>query len=220
MTAKLYYYPSTGKANQIRLALAAANIDFQDVHPNPGGFPPSKDQKAIWQKIGGNTTTNVPMLEMPDGKVYTQSSAVLRAVGRMGNLMPSSDDAMYLLDKLLADAEDLRAESYKCFRAWGASEESYTAYINEVLPLHLGNFERILVNGSGDFFVEKDKLTVADIAVYDAVVNFGANRAPEGCLDNFVELKKWVDRVESNAGIAAYLSSDKFDKISKFNRTM
>lgn len=165
------------------------------------------------------------MLEMPDGTVYTQSSAVLKAVGRMKNgcLMPSSDDelALYLTDKLLSDSEDLRSESYKCFRSWGATDEAYKLYVDKVLPLHLGNFERMLIERGGDYFVVKDRLTVADVSVYDAVVNYGVNRVPEGCLDNFVELKKWVERVEGDKGISAYLSGEQFCKIAmKFDRTM
>jgi len=37
---KLHYYPATGRANMIRLALSAANIPFEDVYPS-GGFPVS-----------------------------------------------------------------------------------------------------------------------------------------------------------------------------------
>ena len=40
MSAKVHYYQATGRANAIRLALAAANIPFEDVYPN-GGFPVS-----------------------------------------------------------------------------------------------------------------------------------------------------------------------------------
>ena len=52
---------------------------------------PSKEDKEAWRKVGGNSTTNIPMLEMDDGKVFTQSGAVLRAVGRMGNLLPTDN---------------------------------------------------------------------------------------------------------------------------------
>ncbi len=45
MPASLYYYKATGRANAIRLALAAANIPFNDVYPE-GGFPPSDKVKV------------------------------------------------------------------------------------------------------------------------------------------------------------------------------
>uniref|UniRef100_A0A7S2EPT5 GST C-terminal domain-containing protein n=1 Tax=Ditylum brightwellii TaxID=49249 RepID=A0A7S2EPT5_9STRA len=216
--AKLHYYSATGKANQIRLALAAANIEFEDVTPSSNSFPPSEEQVLEWRNIGGNSTTNVPMLEMPDGKVYTQSSAVLKAVARMGNLMPSSNDDLYMTDKLIADAEDFRTKSYATIIAWGASKEEYENFINNEVPLHFGNFERQLKENGGEYFVVKDRLTIADVAVYDAVVSFGANRAPDDCLDKFPSLAQWIKRVESDPGIVSYHASDKYANLMKFGK--
>ena len=211
MSAKLHYYRASGRGNAIRLALSAANIPFEDVFAT---FPPSNEQREQWRKLGGNTTTNVPMLELPDGRVFTQSSAVLRAVARMGGLMPQGDDELYLTDKLIADAEDLRGESYKSFVPWGASLEAADKFIKVVLPLHLGNLERQLKQSKGAFFIG-ESLTIADIACYDAVVNFGSNRVP-GALDEFPVLKDWVARVEQNERIKKYLASDSFAGIGKF----
>ena len=175
---------------------------------------PSKEDKEAWRKLGGNTTTNIPLLEMGDGKVYTQSGAVLRAVGRMGNLLPTDDDGLYTTDKLIEDAEDLRKESYKCFISWGASQESADEFIATVLPLHLGNIERQLKESSGEYFIG-DSLSLADIAIYDAVVNMGSNRVPTA-LDSFSTLKEWKAKVESNEGIKKYLASDSYANLMKF----
>jgi glutathione S-transferase len=212
--AKFYYYSATGRGHAIRLALSAANIEFEDIVPTCG-FPPNKEQIMEWRKLGRNTTTNIPMLEMPNGKVYTQSSAILRAVGRMSrggnnNLMPDSDDDLDLMDKLIADAEDLRSCSYKCFVTWGAPKEKFEKFIAEELPLHFGNFERQLIENDGEFFVGKNSLTIADVTIYDAVTSFGTNRAPKDCLEKFPNLAKWIKRVESNPGIASYLAGDKY----------
>eukprot|EP00553_Chaetoceros_curvisetus_P003605 CAMPEP_0204629124 /NCGR_PEP_ID=MMETSP0717-20131115/17446_1 /ASSEMBLY_ACC=CAM_ASM_000666 /TAXON_ID=230516 /ORGANISM="Chaetoceros curvisetus" /LENGTH=200 /DNA_ID=CAMNT_0051645969 /DNA_START=331 /DNA_END=929 /DNA_ORIENTATION=- len=197
-TAKLHYYRAQGRGNQVRLALSAAGIPFEDVYPTCG-FPPSEEQKNTWMKIGGNITTNIPMLEM-DGKVYTQSMAVSFAVARKGGLMPSGDDALYITDKLASDAEDFRTASYKCVTTWGASQELADQFVADVIPKHFENFERQL-NESGKAFFVTDELTIADILVYDAVVNFGTNREPNA-LDGFSALKEWKGRVESNQGIA------------------
>lgn len=214
MAAKVHYYPATGRANVIRLALAAANIPFEDVYPR--AFPPTEEEKANWRKIGGNTTTNVPMLVMPDGKVFTQSGAVLRAVGRMGNLLPADEDGLYLTDKLIEDAEDLRMESYKCFVTWGAPQEKADAFIDTILPQHLANIDRQLKsNKEGGLYFIGDSLTLADVACYDAVVNFGSDRLP-GVLDAFPELEAWKGRVESNMGIKKYLASEEYAGLMKF----
>jgi len=211
-SAKLYYYPATGRGNQIRLTLAAGNIAFEDVFAT---FPPSKEQKEEWRKLGGNTTTNVPMLQFGD-KFYSQSSAVLRAAARKVGLMPSDEEEKYTADKLIADAEDLRTKAYGSFVIWGASKETAEKFVSEVVPLHFGNMERQLNESSGDYFIG-DKLTVADIAIYDAVMNFSSNRIPGGvAFDGFDALKAWTKLVEANSGIAKYLASEQYAKIMKF----
>lgn len=104
------------------------------------------------------------MLEMPDGKIYTQSSAILRAIGRIpnGGLLPNDQDGLYLTDKLMEDASDLREASYKCFVSWGAPQEAADAFVETILPKHLGNLERQLKESNGKYFIG-DSLTLADV---------------------------------------------------------
>eukprot|EP00586_Coscinodiscus_wailesii_P004898 CAMPEP_0172487352 /NCGR_PEP_ID=MMETSP1066-20121228/16401_1 /TAXON_ID=671091 /ORGANISM="Coscinodiscus wailesii, Strain CCMP2513" /LENGTH=220 /DNA_ID=CAMNT_0013253909 /DNA_START=65 /DNA_END=727 /DNA_ORIENTATION=- len=209
---KLFYYQATGRANQIRLTLAAGNIDFEDEF---GTFPPSDEQRSEWRKLGGNTTTNVPMLQIGD-EYYTQSSAVLRVAARQAGLMPNNDRDLYLVDKLIADADDFRTAAYKTFVTWGATREDADKFVEEVMPLHFGNLERQLKEGGGSFFVG-NVLTVADITVYDAVTSFGSGRVPGGAaLKNFDALREWTKRVEANPGIAKYLAGEQYAKIMKF----
>ncbi len=216
MVNKLHYYPATGRAHALRLALSAGGIEWEDTFPD-GGYPPSEEQVLKWRAIGGNTTTNVPMLEMEDGRVFTQSSAILRAIGRMGSLLPSSDEDLYLVDKLIADAEDLRSAAYKSFVNWGASQDAVKEFMETSFPKHVGNLDRQL--GSKEYFVG-DSLSLADIVAYDAIVNFGTGRYPEDMkpLESFPKLEEWIKRVESNEGIASYLGSDKYAKIYKFDK--
>ena len=213
---KLFYYKATGKAHQIRLALAAANLDFTEEHP--ASFPPTPEEKAQWRKLGGNSTTNVPMLQVGD-KFYCQSAAILRTVARMGGLMPANEkdiDAMYFTDKLIDDAEDFRSEAYKSFVSWGATKEAAEHFENDVVPLHFGNMERQLKEAGSNFFLG-DTLTVADIAIYDVVVNFAFNRIPGDALSEYEALKEFVQRVEANPGIAKYLKSEEYAGIMKFD---
>eukprot|EP00555_Chaetoceros_dichaeta_P012951 CAMPEP_0198264132 /NCGR_PEP_ID=MMETSP1447-20131203/14904_1 /TAXON_ID=420782 /ORGANISM="Chaetoceros dichaeta, Strain CCMP1751" /LENGTH=220 /DNA_ID=CAMNT_0043952983 /DNA_START=26 /DNA_END=688 /DNA_ORIENTATION=- len=213
MAAKLYYYAATGKANQIRLAMAASDIEWEEV--NATGFPPTPDDTKLWIETGGNTTTNVPMVVLADGTVFTQSSAVIRAIARRGGLMPSSEDQLYLTDKLLADADSLRDESYKCFVTWGAEQELADNFIAKVLPLHLGNIERQLIEGGKEFFVG-DEMSIADLSLYDAVTSFGSGRVPGDALEAFPQLKEFVHRVASNPKIAAYLAGPIYSALLKF----
>ena len=104
------------------------------------------------------------MLEM-DGHVYTQSSAVLRAVGRKTGLVPSGcDHHLYHMDKIISDADDLRSAAYKVI--FGGNNDTKVAYRDEVLPNHLGNLQRQL--GDNEYFAG-DKLTIADITAFDVI---------------------------------------------------
>jgi len=216
--AKLYYYPATGRGHAVRLSLAAAGITFEDVGPET--FPPTAEERQSITKIGGNTTTNLPMLVFPnEDKVYCQSRSVLRVIGRRGNLLGNTndDEESYMVDKILCDAEDLRTEAYKTFANWGANKHVIQKYIYKVFPQHLQNLERqLLLNESSPYFVG-DELTVADISVYDVVVNFGTDRL--GSREILLQLPalKWlVDTVEAEEGIAKYMASEQFKKIPKF----
>jgi len=211
---KLYFYNVTFYAQQIRFALAAANLDFTEEHA--AAYPPTPEERAAWRKLGGNTTNNVPMLQIGD-KFYCQSSAILRTVGRMGGLIPANEkdlDAMYFTDKLIADAEDFRIEAYKSMVGWGATKEDAEHFEKDVVPLHLANMERQLKEAGSNFFLG-DTLTVADITIYDVVVYFARNRMPGDALSEYGALKEFVKRVEANPGIAKYLKSEQFAGLMK-----
>jgi glutathione S-transferase len=230
---KLYYFNATGRANQIRLALAAGGVQWEDAHPS--GFPPSPEDKANWSALTNNNTTfAVPILTIDEGtdsqKVYLQSSAVLRKAGRLGDLKMTlkdddadGDQAAYLTDRAIADADDLRSAGYKGFVIFGASKESATKFAKEVLPKHIDNLERQFVAAGGDFWGGSSTISIADATLYDAIVGFGTNLidGAEG-VENPCgpALTAWIKRVESNKRIKAYLEGDQFKNIAgKFNKS-
>mmetsp|Transcript_18178 Transcript_18178/g.37817 ORF Transcript_18178/g.37817 Transcript_18178/m.37817 type:complete len:242 (-) Transcript_18178:395-1120(-) len=220
---KIYYFCAAGRANQIRLALAAGGVSFEDEF---GDFPPSPETKAKWSALTNNNTTfAAPFMTLDEGsdsqKVYMQSSACLRKAGRMGGLKltladdddDDDDQALYLQDKLIADAEDLRSASYKAFAIFGASREATDKFVKNEFPRHVDNLERQLVALGGDYFGGSSTLSIADVTLYDAIVFFGT-RLIDGVegLENPCgpALKAWIERVESNENIANYLKSDQF----------
>ena len=213
MTAKLYYYNATGRANQIRLALAAAGISFENVNAT---YPPSAEQRKEWTDIGMNTTTNVPMLVLADGTIFTQSTAVLRAVARMGDggLMPTDNKELYMVDKILADCEDLRTLAYSSFVAFGAPQSKADDYIKSGFAKHVGNLERQL--GDNDFFLGST-FSIIDISVYDVITNKGTDVIPGDCLKDFPKIKALVKKVEEQPKIATYLASEQCTAIPKFS---
>ena len=208
---KLYYYSAQGAAQQIRFTLVAGGLAFDDVPAS--SFPPSPEDKALWVRLGQNTTTNIPMLVDERGTVYTQSLAVLRVAARRGGLMPTDNvEEVYQVDKLLADVADLRAASYKAIALMGATPAAQAHYVHTVLPQHVGNLERQL--GDHAYFVG-GQLSVADTAIYDVLTTKCRNLVPD-YLSAYPKLEAFVQRIEGLETIAEYRKSDAFTKLMAF----
>ena len=189
------------------MTLAIGGVAFDDVYSE--GFPATAGDKERWTALGGNTTTNVPMLEC-DGHVYTQSSAVLRAAGRKAGLVPSGcDHHLYHMDKIIADADDLRAASYKVI--FGGDNAAKVALRDGVLPNHLGNLQRQL--GDSEWFAG-DKLSVADVTAFDVCMS-SVGLVPTA-LDKLDKLRAFCDRVAANPKLTAYRESEEFKGLMNF----
>jgi len=207
----LYYYGAQGRAQQIRFTLVEGGIDWTD---DCSPFPAPEGQKEKWQEIGGNLTTNIPMLVM-DGKAYTQSSAVLRHAARKGGLMPADEGQQYEVDNIIAHADDFRAEAYKVI--WGTLLGKPDPAVNGnfkdvILAKHFKNFERIL--GDRDFFIG-GSCTVADIVVFDLVNNYSFNLFP-ATKAQFPKLAAFLERMQARPKIAAYMATEKYQNLQPF----
>jgi len=207
----LHYYSAQGRAQQIRFALAEGGIDWTD---DSAAYPPPAGQTEKWREIGGNLTTNVPMLVM-DGKAYTQSSAVLRFAARKGGLMPKDEEEQYEVDNIIAHVEDFRTEAYKPIFPVLMGKPDADAIANfrdTIIPKHFANLERLL--GDRDFFVGSS-CTVADIAVFDVVNNFSFNLLPS-TKAGFPKLAAFQARMEARPKMAAYMASENYQKLMAF----
>jgi len=212
MAAKFHYYGAQGRGQQIRFTLVQGGIDFEDVS---AAFPPAEGQKEKWIELGGNTTTNVPMLETADGKTYTQSSAVLRYAARKGSLYPADEETAYAVDNMIAAVDDFRTAAYKpIFPAlMGAPDAASIAdFKDNCIPLHFGNFERIL--GDKDYFCG-DSVTVADMTMFDVLNNFSFNLFPS-VKANFEKLSAFYDRIAALPNVSAYMASEKYTALMAF----
>ena len=201
----LHYYGAQGRAQQIRWTLAEAGIEWKD---EKAAFPPTPEVTASWVAKGGNSTTNVPMLEM-DGKFYTQSSAVLRVAARKGGLMPADEQLQYEVDNIIAAVDDLRTHAYKVI--FGPAE-ALAPFKEKIAPTHLANFERLL--GDREFFVG-DGITVADLTAFDVFNNFSLNLLPS-FKGKYPKIDAFVDRIKARPNIAAYMASEKFTSLMPF----
>mmetsp|Transcript_69957 Transcript_69957/g.202743 ORF Transcript_69957/g.202743 Transcript_69957/m.202743 type:complete len:266 (+) Transcript_69957:186-983(+) len=222
---KLYYWPATGKAQTIRLLLAEAGVEWEDVvfeleDPEKNGtvystkdslmtHTTTESYKAFCAKcreLGGNKAHNIPMLEMNE-KFYSQSHAIYRFVARKAGLYPTKIDDGFVVDNILARVEDARAPTYAVMMQNITKEK----FLSEEVPKHLGDLERVL--GDNDFYLP-GVFSLADILVFDLLHSFYVAQVPD-VLKDFPKLKGLFDRVGGREKIKSYLASDKCAKIEK-----
>jgi glutathione S-transferase len=192
---------------QIRYALADGGIAFTD--ETEAIFPPPPETKKKWAEIGGNSTTNVPMLTM-DGKTYTQSSAVMIFVGRKAGTYPSDPELAYQVDNLLAAADDFRKAAYGLIFG-DSSAEAVASFKDNAIAAHMGNFERIL--GDNDWFA--GDFSIADITVFDCCNNYSFNIVPSS-KGSHPKLSAFMDRCAARPNMKAYMASEQFASLRPF----
>ena len=197
----LFYWPARGRAEQIRLVLAEAGVEWEQPSFTITDATARDEYFADCRCKGGNLTTNVPMLYI-DGRYLTQSTAVLKYAARKFGLYPADAALAYDVDNLIAAADDLRSANYKPMPMMGGGAKEKETYL-AALPKHLDNFARLL--GEREWFAPSG-FSVADLTIYDTLDV--AERQVPGTLAKYPTLKAFHARVEARPNVAAWLASE------------
>lgn len=155
---KLTYFDfDGGRAEPIRLALAYANIPFEDQRFAVSDWPKVRDQTPLLQ---------VPVMEV-DGQVITQSNSLIRYAGKLAGLYP--EDALEALhcDEAMETVEDIVVKIVPTLFIQDEDEKrkAREALAAGPIPLFLSRFETMLQERGGRFFAG-DRLSVADFRVF------------------------------------------------------
>ena len=94
---KLYYFDAYAIAEQIRMALTHAKVEFEDIRIKREELPKLKEELNL--EFG-----QLPVVEM-DGKFYGQSIATLRFIGKKHGYYP--DEATWRIDSLIDSLGDI-----------------------------------------------------------------------------------------------------------------
>ncbi|KUF86536.1 Glutathione S-transferase 1 [Phytophthora nicotianae] len=104
---KLTYFNFGGRAEHVRLALYIGGIPFEDKRLSREEFGALKSSFPLGQ---------VPVLEV-DGQVLTQTDAILRYVGRLGGLYPTSSPfAALKVDEMLHALCEMAEQMFPSFQ--------------------------------------------------------------------------------------------------------
>jgi len=200
----LHYFPTTGRAELIRLLFTAAGQKFTDTRVT---FPEWGKLKAA----GSTPWGSLPYLEV-DGKELGQTKAIVRFVAHEHGLAGSGAFEQGLVDSVVEGTRDI-LDTLFTFQYGDAAQKD--ANLNKLktttLPAALGNLEKFITKHGQNGFTVGGKLTTADLAVFDAVDQVQAVK--DAGLPNvaagYPKVAEVLATVQANPKIATYLAARK-----------
>ncbi|XP_042318711.1 glutathione S-transferase Mu 1-like [Sceloporus undulatus] len=207
----LGYWDIRGLAHAIRLLLEYTETPYEDKQYVPGPAPDFDTSQ--WTNVKEKLSLDFPNLPyLIDGETkITQSNAILRYIARKHKMCGETEEEMIRVDILENQVMDLRMGLARiCYNP--DFEKLKPEYI-EQLPGKLKLFSQFL--GNRKWFAA-NKITYVDFLVYDGL-DMHRIFQPK-CLDEFKNLKDFLDRFEALEKISAYMKSDRFMRTPIFWR--
>jgi len=205
--ATLSYFSARGLAEPIRVLLAEAKVDYEEV--SLGTYNPENQPKGFQDLIAsGHLTFNqVPIWQEPDGFKLTQSNAIIRHLARKHHFYGSNEAEMARCDEIGEGLLDFRTAVRGA--AIGADKEAgKKKVLEEIAPKYLGHFEKVLhANEGGKGFIVGKNPTFVDFGLWyllEMVEDQGIAK-----LDSFPSLKAYKARIESRESVANHRANPK-----------
>ncbi|XP_078054029.1 glutathione S-transferase Mu 3-like [Mustelus asterias] len=212
MVLVLGYWDIRGLAQPIRLLLEYSGTKYEEKLYSCGEAP--NYDKSCWFDVKPKLELDFPNLPyLLDGDVkITQSNAIMRYIARKHKLEGETEEEKIRVDMLENQAMDFRMGFVRL--SYNPDFEKLKADYLKTLPGLLKQFSEFL--GKKPWFAG-DKITFVDFQMYEL---FDEHRVFEPkCLDEFKNLKDFVEHFEALEKIAAYTKSDRFMK-GPFNNKM
>mmetsp|Transcript_20739 Transcript_20739/g.23096 ORF Transcript_20739/g.23096 Transcript_20739/m.23096 type:complete len:209 (-) Transcript_20739:38-664(-) len=187
---KLTYFQVYGKAEAIRILFDHAKVDYED----------NRVTGDVWKEFKASDKCpigQVPVLEK-DGKILTQSNAILRYVGSEYGYYPEDAELRYRADELVDLTDDFKGPVGKNHFGSASPEEKSEEW-KGLLENHYTKFftffEGKLKENSSQDFIVGDTYTIADfslLAAYGSVINHPLRKEDTfKVLDNYPVLKEY-----------------------------
>jgi len=200
---RLTYFDVPGRAEPIRWSLIEAEIEFEDERLSKEEFIALKDSGKL--PFG-----QVPILYV-DNVIFSQSSALLRYVGKLSGQYPTDFEDALRVDEILSAVIDIFAEvSTTLSEPDKEKRERYRIdLINSRLPARLHAFDQIYDMNPDETsrYIVGSFLTIADLVIGN--MNFWLTSEvvegiPKTILDEFPRLKRHMQRITSLPRIKEY----------------
>jgi len=165
---KLHYFNIRGKGELIRLIFAAAGEEYEDIRYKARNAEMGLLEGLTWDD---EAKASMPLGQMPvlevGGVKYCQQLSIAKFLARRFGLM--GDELQALKVDMLVDTMWLDV-AMKCILMFFEKDEEKKAVIkekaNQDIPAMLKNVAKWVEGG----FVLGDKLSLADIAIFDTMV--------------------------------------------------
>ncbi len=196
---KLTYFDiDGGRGESIRLALFIGGLEFEDARLTGPEFREARQSFRFHA---------LPVLEI-DGQPITQSTALVRYVGKLVGLYPADDMQALYCDEAMDAVEDL---SHAIGRTYGlqgdALKQARTELVEGRLTTYIKGLDGLLARGGGRFFAE-GRMTVADLKVFVATRSLAKgvlDHVPTDIVEELAPaLAEHRDRITNDPRILAY----------------
>nr|XP_060629234.1 glutathione S-transferase Mu 4-like isoform X1 [Anolis sagrei ordinatus] len=211
MSLTLGYWDIRGLAHAIRLLLEYTETPYEDKRYHLGEAPDfdRSEWTSVKEKLGFDFP-NLPYLIDGDRKL-TQSNAILRYLARKHKMCGETEEEIIRMDILEYQVVDFATDlATLCYSP--DFEKLKPEYIKQ-LPGKLKRFSQFL--GDRKWFLG-NKITYVDFLAYD-ILDLHQMFQPK-CLDQFKNLKDFLDHFEALEKISAYMKSSRFLRTPLYSR--
>ncbi|PVD21609.1 hypothetical protein C0Q70_17408 [Pomacea canaliculata] len=196
---KLFYFDTPGRGELIRLVLAEAGVEFEDVRFKQEDWPKYKPEAPFGQS---------PFIEY-NGKKRAQSVAIANFFARENGLYGANNLEAFRIDEVMGLMQDFFNFLVPVYmeKDPAKKEELRLAMVKNDAPRFFGFVLKLLQENGTGYFVG-NKLSLADIIVYDMATQLRDVFSCDVAAD-FPEIKALVEKVSSNENIKKYIDSRK-----------
>jgi glutathione S-transferase len=200
--------PIRGRGEPIRLLLEHKHVEYEDKVADRAGMKTDLDTYHFGQ---------VPVFE-DNGYVQSQSNAIMRHLGRKYDMYGSNEREMQQVDELVDGIEAIKQKYlgliYGDNMKGDSVEKYYSSYIDPDTKsernggAHFFYIDRLVKKTGKDGFAVGNKLTIADILLFD-LVDFHVRIFNERFEQTYPDLTKHHKKISGLPGIQEYLNSEK-----------
>ncbi|CZR58446.1 uncharacterized protein PAC_08338 [Phialocephala subalpina] len=203
-------FQSRGRGQAVRLLLIDAGAAYKDVRYTFEEWPKYKRSGPVAEM---NPTGNIPVIEMPGGKILTQSYAILRHWGRqLGAYDGKTEDEKYWADAICDIVIDWRTLFIAAFFS-DNQKEDYPKHQQGDRKRFLNAIETHLkgsdLSRRGPYVIGS-KMTYADFVLFQLLHDENLIQDGRKGLQEYPRLVQLADAVQSRPNIKKFFSSDAY----------